>query len=537
MLFIGRVRGYPVAREASLKLKEVSYIHAEAYPASELKHGPLALIEPALPTVAIVPDDDLLEKNRAAMEEIKARSGQILAVGQHQHQEKADQTIVVPQERGRAGPDPDGHPAPTPRLPHGLGPGPGHRQAEQPGEVGDGGVAAAPSARPQRGDQRVDRDGLDVGVERLAAGEDGLEAAQRRLRGAVAGGRADLGGAVGVHRGDLRAEAADQHVAVVAGQVDQRAVEGVAAVAGGAALLLLLEVALRARAERCAWAVPLPEPPAPSETASSSRSRSSRAAASAAASDSAAPTMASEPRNASDGERSARGRARTASRSSRASGTRARRRARPMCPPDTDAAHAAVASSMPSRSTSTAAIASGAGVRSRSARQRERMVTEMSSGCSEGQQSRNTVRSAGSSTDLSRAFDACSVRRSASSTMTTCQRAVVGRRAAMSIVVRTSLTPIERPSGTISRTSACVPASTVWQAVQCPQPWSGHCSAAAKARAATERPDPGGPVNSQAWVMAPTLLVAPRTSSPNRMPAACSAAACSSATAAGWPTT
>ncbi|MFI7097101.1 glutamine--fructose-6-phosphate transaminase (isomerizing) [Streptomyces lydicus] len=95
MMFIGRVRGYPVAREASLKLKEVSYIHAEAYPASELKHGPLALIEPAMPTVAIVPDDDLLEKNRAALEEIKARSGRILAVA-HQEQEKADDTIIVP---------------------------------------------------------------------------------------------------------------------------------------------------------------------------------------------------------------------------------------------------------------------------------------------------------------------------------------------------------------------------------------------------------------------------------------------------------
>ncbi|MFE3774930.1 glutamine--fructose-6-phosphate transaminase (isomerizing) [Streptomyces sp. NPDC059122] len=95
MMFIGRVRGYPVAREASLKLKEVSYIHAEAYPASELKHGPLALIEPAMPTVAIVPDDDLLEKNRAALEEIKARSGRILAVA-HDKQEKADHTIVVP---------------------------------------------------------------------------------------------------------------------------------------------------------------------------------------------------------------------------------------------------------------------------------------------------------------------------------------------------------------------------------------------------------------------------------------------------------
>ncbi|MDJ0340024.1 glutamine--fructose-6-phosphate transaminase (isomerizing) [Streptomyces sp. H10-C2] len=95
MMFIGRVRGYPVAREASLKLKEISYIHAEAYPASELKHGPLALIEPALPTVAIVPNDDLLDKNRAALEEIKARSGRILAVA-HQEQEKADHTIVVP---------------------------------------------------------------------------------------------------------------------------------------------------------------------------------------------------------------------------------------------------------------------------------------------------------------------------------------------------------------------------------------------------------------------------------------------------------
>ncbi|EME97029.1 glutamine--fructose-6-phosphate transaminase (isomerizing) [Streptomyces mobaraensis NBRC 13819 = DSM 40847] len=103
MMFIGRVRGYPVAREASLKLKEVSYIHAEAYPASELKHGPLALIEPAMPTVAIVPDDELLEKNRAALEEIKARSGRILAVA-HQEQEKADHTIVVPKNEDELDP-------------------------------------------------------------------------------------------------------------------------------------------------------------------------------------------------------------------------------------------------------------------------------------------------------------------------------------------------------------------------------------------------------------------------------------------------
>ncbi|UED84285.1 glutamine--fructose-6-phosphate transaminase (isomerizing) [Streptomyces profundus] len=95
MMFVGRVRGFPVAKEASLKLKEVSYIHAEAYPASELKHGPLALIEPAVPTVAIIPNDELLEKNRATLEEIKARSGRILAVA-HEEQAKADDTIVVP---------------------------------------------------------------------------------------------------------------------------------------------------------------------------------------------------------------------------------------------------------------------------------------------------------------------------------------------------------------------------------------------------------------------------------------------------------
>ncbi|MFP8961980.1 glutamine--fructose-6-phosphate transaminase (isomerizing) [Streptomyces nanhaiensis] len=95
MMFVGRVRGYPVAREASLKLKEVSYIHAEAYPASELKHGPLALIEPAVPTVAVMPEDELLEKNRATLEEVRARGGRILAVA-HSEQEKADRTIVVP---------------------------------------------------------------------------------------------------------------------------------------------------------------------------------------------------------------------------------------------------------------------------------------------------------------------------------------------------------------------------------------------------------------------------------------------------------
>ncbi|MFI1235496.1 glutamine--fructose-6-phosphate transaminase (isomerizing) [Nocardia salmonicida] len=80
MFFIGRVRAWPVAREGAQKLKEVSYVHAEAYQASELKHGPLALIDPEMPSVVIVPDDELLAKNISTIEQIKARGGPVIAV-------------------------------------------------------------------------------------------------------------------------------------------------------------------------------------------------------------------------------------------------------------------------------------------------------------------------------------------------------------------------------------------------------------------------------------------------------------------------
>ncbi|WP_435771593.1 glutamine--fructose-6-phosphate transaminase (isomerizing) [Nocardioides sp. SYSU DS0651] len=80
LFFVGRVRGFPVAREGAQKFKEVSYRHAEAYQTSELKHGPLALISPAVPTVAIVPDDELVERNVAALHEIAARGGPLTVV-------------------------------------------------------------------------------------------------------------------------------------------------------------------------------------------------------------------------------------------------------------------------------------------------------------------------------------------------------------------------------------------------------------------------------------------------------------------------
>ena len=80
MFFVGRVRGYPVAREGAQKLKEISYRHAEAYQTSELKHGPLALISPDVPSIAIVPDDELTERNVAALHEIAARRGPLVVV-------------------------------------------------------------------------------------------------------------------------------------------------------------------------------------------------------------------------------------------------------------------------------------------------------------------------------------------------------------------------------------------------------------------------------------------------------------------------
>ncbi|MHC1654995.1 glutamine--fructose-6-phosphate transaminase (isomerizing) [Stenotrophomonas maltophilia] len=76
-LFLGRGLHYPIALEGSLKLKEISYIHAEAYPAGELKHGPLALVDEDMPVVVIAPNDSLLEKVKSNMQEVRARGGEL----------------------------------------------------------------------------------------------------------------------------------------------------------------------------------------------------------------------------------------------------------------------------------------------------------------------------------------------------------------------------------------------------------------------------------------------------------------------------
>ena len=80
-LFLGRGTMHAIAMEGALKLKEISYIHAEAYPAGELKHGPLALIDKNMPVIALAPENELAEKLISNLEEVKARGGKLFVVG------------------------------------------------------------------------------------------------------------------------------------------------------------------------------------------------------------------------------------------------------------------------------------------------------------------------------------------------------------------------------------------------------------------------------------------------------------------------
>ena len=135
MFFIGRVGGWPVAREGAQKLKEISYVHAEGYQAGELKHGPLALVNSSMPSVVIVPADDLLAKNISTIEQIKAR-------GRPGHRGLQRRSAPGPHRRGdprpprrtRAGSAAAQHPAAAAGLSRGGQAGPGYRQAPQPGQ-------------------------------------------------------------------------------------------------------------------------------------------------------------------------------------------------------------------------------------------------------------------------------------------------------------------------------------------------------------------------------------------------------------------
>ncbi|HTN78019.1 MAG TPA: SIS domain-containing protein, partial [Pirellulaceae bacterium] len=99
VLYLGRQLNFPTALEGALKLKEISYIHAEGYPAAEMKHGPIALVDEQTPSVFIMPRDFVYDKVMSNLEEIKARGGPIIAIaeaGDEQVSRLADDVIFVP---------------------------------------------------------------------------------------------------------------------------------------------------------------------------------------------------------------------------------------------------------------------------------------------------------------------------------------------------------------------------------------------------------------------------------------------------------
>ena len=99
MLYLGRGMLFPVALEGALKLKEISYVHAEGYPAAEMKHGPIALIDEDMPTMVVAPGDENLKKIINNIEEIKARKGIIVVIidsNSMQAGRKADYVIRIP---------------------------------------------------------------------------------------------------------------------------------------------------------------------------------------------------------------------------------------------------------------------------------------------------------------------------------------------------------------------------------------------------------------------------------------------------------
>ena len=103
-LFLGRGMHYPIAMEGALKLKEISYIHAEAYPAGELKHGPLALVDKDMPVIAIAPNDALLEKLKSNLQEVRARGGELYVFADEESHIVAQEGVHIIKLPNHAGP-------------------------------------------------------------------------------------------------------------------------------------------------------------------------------------------------------------------------------------------------------------------------------------------------------------------------------------------------------------------------------------------------------------------------------------------------
>ncbi len=146
-LYLGRQYNFPAALEGALKLKEISYIHAEGYPAAEMKHGPIALVDEHTPSVFLMPQGLVYDKVMSNLEEIKARGGPVIAIaaeGDTRVAELADDVIQVPCGRRLPAADRHHHPAAAPGLSHRRPPRLRRRQAAQPGQERDGGVIRPP---------------------------------------------------------------------------------------------------------------------------------------------------------------------------------------------------------------------------------------------------------------------------------------------------------------------------------------------------------------------------------------------------------
>ena len=149
-LYLGRGINYPIALEGALKLKEISYIHAEGYPAGEMKHGPIALIDEEMPVVAIAPHDHVFEKMIGNIQEAKARGGSVIALTdrrQRRDHAAARSGAGLPDHRAAVAPaahaGADGRAAAAARVPHRRPPRLRRRSAEEPGQECDGRIRHA----------------------------------------------------------------------------------------------------------------------------------------------------------------------------------------------------------------------------------------------------------------------------------------------------------------------------------------------------------------------------------------------------------
>ena len=151
VLYLGRGPDYPLALEGALKLKEISYIHAEGYAAGEMKHGPIALIDEAVPVIVIAPSGPLFEKTVSNMQEVQARGGKVVLISDAKGIAEAGEGCMATIEMPKVHPliAPLVYAVPVQLLAYHVAVRQGHRcrSAAQSRQIGDGRIACRPAAK------------------------------------------------------------------------------------------------------------------------------------------------------------------------------------------------------------------------------------------------------------------------------------------------------------------------------------------------------------------------------------------------------